>query len=103
MRTKFSGLAAVFAIAFAFMTALLNPAKTSANAIDDIGVDRFAHFGCSYVINSELQKQAKMSPFAATLTTIAIGAAKEQFIDSHFERGDFAADCAGAIFYEVKF
>lgn len=71
--------------------------------ISDIGVDRFAHFGVSYVINDELQRNCKMSPFAATLTTIAIGAAKEQFVDDHFDRGDFAADCAGALFYQVRF
>ena len=73
------------------------------DAVSDIGVDRFAHFGVSYVINDELQRNCKMSPFAATLTTIAIGAAKEQFVDDHFDRGDFAADCAGALFYQVHF
>lgn len=73
------------------------------DAISDVGTDRFAHFGVSYVINDQLQKNCHMKPFAAALTTIAIGAAKEQWIDDHFDRGDFAADCAGALFYEVRF
>lgn len=73
------------------------------DAIGNIGVDRCAHFAVSYVINDELQRNCRMSPFAATLTTIAIGAAKEQFVDDHFDRGDFAADCAGALFYQVHF
>lgn len=33
----------------------------------------------------------------------AIGAAKEAFIDDHFDRGDFAADCAGVLMYQVRF
>ena len=73
------------------------------DAVSDIGVDRFAHFGVSYVINNQLQRSCHMSPFTATLTTIAIGAAKEQFVDDHFDKGDFAADCAGALFYQVHF
>ena len=79
------------------------PAQANPAWADDIGVARFAHFGVSYVINNQLQRSCHMSPFAATLTTIAIGAAKEQFVDDHFDRGDFAADCAGALFYQVHF
>lgn len=86
---------------------LLAPTMGSAQAlntaIDDIGVDRCAHFAVSYVINDELQRNCRMKPFAAAMTTIAIGAAKEAFIDDHFDRGDFAADCAGTLFYEIKF
>ena len=41
--------------------------------------------------------------FWAATTTIAIGAAKEKWIDDHFDRGDFAADCAGVLMYQVKF
>lgn len=39
----------------------------------------------------------------AATTTLAIGAAKEAWIDDHFDRGDFAADCAGVLMYQVKF
>lgn len=39
----------------------------------------------------------------AATTTLAIGAAKEAWIDDHFDRGDFAADCAGVLVYQVKF
>lgn len=94
-----------FLAVFAALFFVVAPAQAQAldDTISDVGVDRFAHFGISYVINDQLQKQAKMGPFAATLTTIAIGAAKEQWADDHFDRGDFAADCAGALFYEVKF
>jgi hypothetical protein len=67
-----------------------------------IGVDRVAHFGVSYIINDQLQN-AGMSPFAATLTTIAIGAAKEKFIDNKWDQGDFAADCIGAMLVNVQF
>lgn len=70
---------------------------------DDIGIDKAAHFGLSYVINDQLQRNAGFNPFWGTLTTIAIGAAKEKWIDSHFDGGDFAADCAGALFYVARF
>lgn len=92
-----------FAIGLLAGSAMTVNASPAHEAYDNIGVDRFAHFGLSYVINDQLQRTCKMPPFAATLTTIAIGAAKEQWLDDHFDRGDFAADCAGALFYEVKF
>ena len=69
---------------------------------DKVGVDRAAHFAVSYIINDQLQKNAKMSPFAATLTTIAIGAAKEKFVDNKWDQGDFTADCLGAMVVNVK-
>lgn len=70
---------------------------------NDIGVDRFAHFGISYVINDQLKRNAGMNDFWAGFTTLAIGAAKEAWIDDHFDNGDFAADCAGVLFYQVHF
>lgn len=90
-------------IAAITLTLLSTAQIASASAADDIGTDRFAHFGISYAINDQLQKSARMSPFAATLTTIAIGAAKEALIDDHFDHGDFAADCAGALFVNIHF
>jgi hypothetical protein len=44
-----------------------------------------------------------MSPFAATLTTIAIGAAKEKWVDNKWDQGDFTADCLGAMVVNIKF
>lgn len=67
------------------------------------GVDSFAHFGMSYVINDQLKRNAGFNDFWAGVTTIAIGAAKERFIDDHWDSSDFAADCAGVLFYQVKF
>jgi hypothetical protein len=43
-----------------------------------------------------------MNKFWASVTTLAIGAAKEKFIDDHWDGGDFAADCAGVLFYQIK-
>ena len=68
-----------------------------------VGVDRVAHFACSYIINDQLQRSFKMSPFMATLTTIAIGAAKERWVDNKWDSGDFAADCLGAIVADIRF
>lgn len=82
---------------------LLLPATTEARIQDDIGIDKAAHFGLSYVISDQLQRNAGFNPFWGTLTTIAIGAAKEKLIDNHFDGGDFAADCAGALFYVARF
>ena len=91
----------------AFVLAMFIPATCSAQSvnetIDAIGVDRFAHAGLSYVINDQLHRNAHFNRFWATTTTLAIGAAKEAFIDDHFDRGDFAADCAGVFMYQVKF
>jgi hypothetical protein len=91
----------------AIVLAMFIPAWCSAQsvneAIDTIGVDRFAHAGLSYVINDQLHRNCHFNRFWAATTTLAIGAAKETFIDNHFDRGDFAADCAGVFMYQVKF
>ena len=39
----------------------------------------------------------------ATTTTLAIGFAKEKWIDDEFSTGDFVADCTGVLFYHIKF
>ena len=72
------------------------------DAQDSIGVDKFAHAACSYVICDQLQ-HAGMNRFWASATTLALGAVKEQWIDDHWDSGDFAADCAGVLMYEIKF
>ena len=87
--------------------AMLAPTMCSAQAVNDaigaVGVDRFAHMGVSYIINDQLRRNAHFNPFWAATATLAIGAAKEAFIDDHFDRGDFAADCAGVLMYQVRF
>ena len=96
----------------AFITAvvalmMIAPTMCSAQAIDDeintVGVDRFAHAGMSYIINDQLHRNCHFNRLWAATTTIAIGAAKEAWVDDHFDRGDFAADCAGVLMYQVKF
>lgn len=93
-------------LAAAAALATLAPTMCSAQAlnaaIDDIGVDRFAHAGCSYIIADQLRR-AGMNRFWASATTLAIGAAKEQWMDDHFDRGDFAADCAGVLMWQIRF
>ena len=86
------------------LTALSVPAMAAEhNLADSVGVDRFAHFGISYVINDQLKRNAGFNDFWAAATTLAIGAAKEKWIDKQWDNGDFAADCAGVLFYQIKF
>lgn len=85
------------------MTALPIGTASANGLVDSVGVDRFAHFGISYVINDQLKRNAGFNDFWAGVTTLAIGAAKEKFIDDHWDNGDFAADCAGVLFYQVRF
>ena len=94
-------------IAAAAALTLLAPTMCSAqsvnDAIDTVGVDRFAHAGVSYIINDQLRRNAHFNPFWAATATLAIGAAKEAWIDDHFDRGDFAADAAGVLMYQIRF
>ena len=94
-------------IAAAAALTMIAPTVCSAQTIDDaistVGVDKFAHAGISYVINDQLHRNCHFNRFWAATTTIAIGAAKEALVDDHFDRGDFAADCAGVLMYQVKF
>lgn len=70
---------------------------------DKIGVDRAAHFAVSYIINDQLQKNCGMNKFWGTATTIAIGAAKEKWVDNKWDGGDFTADCLGAMVVNITF
>lgn len=94
-------------LAAAAALAILAPTMCSAQSVNDaistVGVDRFAHAGISYIINDQLQRNAHFNRFWAAATTLAIGAAKEAWIDDHFDRGDFAADAAGVLMYQVRF
>ena len=78
------------------------PAQANPAWVDDIGVDRFAHYGCSYVAAETLHR-AGMNRFWAGVTTLALGAAKEAWMDDRFDRGDFAADAAGVLTWEIHF
>ena len=94
-------------LAAAAALAMLAPTMCSAQAVNDaigaVGVDRFAHAGVSYIINDQLHRNCHFNRFWAATATLAIGAAKEAWIDDHFDRGDFAADCAGVLMYQVRF
>ena len=95
------------AILAAAALAMIAPAMCSAQAVNDaigaVGVDRFAHMGVSYIINDQLHRSCHFNRFWSAATTLAIGAAKEAWIDDHFDRGDFAADAAGVLLYQVRF
>ena len=73
------------------------------NIQSEIGEDKFAHAGVSYIICDQLHRNAGMNKFWSAVTTIAIGAAKEKWIDNKWDGGDFTADCAGVLFYQIKF
>lgn len=93
-------------IVAALLMSVFNTSVSAASAkdvVDTIGVDRFAHAGVSYIINDQLHRNCHFNRFWAGFTTLAIGAAKEQWLDDHFDRGDFAADAAGVLMYQVRF
>lgn len=69
----------------------------------EIGEDKFAHAGMSYIVCDQLQRNAGFNPFWAGFTTLAIGFAKEKLIDNHFDAGDMIADTVGVWMYQVKF
>lgn len=73
------------------------------NIQDDVGVDRFAHAGISYIVCDQLKRNAGFNDFWAAITTLALGAAKEKWVDNEWDSGDFAADCAGVLMYQIKF
>lgn len=95
---------ALLAMIFTVLMLLSMPVLAAErNIADSVGVDRFAHFGISYVINDQLKRNAGFNDFWAAATTLAIGVAKEKWIDKQWDNGDFAADCAGVLFYQIKF
>jgi hypothetical protein len=91
------------AAALAMLAPTLCSAQSVNDAIDTVGVDRVAHAGVSYIINDQLHRSCHFNRFWSAATTLAIGAAKEAWVDDHFDRGDFAADCAGVLMYHVEF
>lgn len=79
---------------------MLSISVASANSIhdiqDDIGVDKFAHFGIGYVVSNELQ-HAGMSKFEAMVTVAFLAYAKEKWIDDEFSKSDITATVLGGI------
>ena len=82
------------------MLLIMLPAVSHASGIE---TDKAAHFGCSYVINDQLHRYTNWTPLQRFIAVAAVGAIKEGLIDDHWDGRDFAADCAGALVYEVKF
>ena len=78
-------------------------ASTWYNIQPEIGEDKFAHAGMSYIICDQLHRNAGMNKFWSAVTTIAIGAAKEKWIDNRWDGGDFTADCIGVMLYHIEF
>ena len=99
MKKKFLSIIMIMAIA---VVALGNVCMAQPLQ-DRIGTDKAAHFAVSYLLNDTLYRYTKMTQLERFLTVAAIGAAKEKFVDSHFDKGDFAADMLGAICYEIRF
>ena len=91
------------AVALTMLAPTMCSAQAVNDAIDTVGVDRFAHAGMSYIINDQLHRNCHFNRFWSAATTLAIGAAKEAWIDDHFDRGDFAADAAGVLMYQIRF
>ena len=92
----------LFAAVVAAMILLPVPCGANHRLVDSVGVDRVAHAGISYLICDQLKRNAEMNDFWAATTTLAIGALKE-WSDGHWDSGDFAADCAGVLLYQVRF
>ena len=85
-------------IAVLLSAAFLFPSITYA-----MPTDKAAHFGVSYMLSDQLKRHTKMTTLERIGTVLLVGYAKEQWIDSKFDKRDFAADMAGVLFYEVTF
>ena len=79
---------------------ILSISVASANSLrdiqDDIGVDKFAHFGIGYVVSNELQ-HAGMSKFEAMVTVAFLSYAKEKWVDDEFSKSDITATVLGSV------
>lgn len=79
---------------------ILSISVASANSLhdiqDDIGVDKFAHFGIGYVVSNELQ-HAGMSKFEAMATVAFLAYAKEKWMDDEFSKSDITATVLGGV------
>lgn len=83
-----------------FCALFLCTSNVNANKIhdiqDNIGTDKFAHFGIGYVVSNELQ-HAGMSKFEAMATVAFLAYAKEKWADDEFSKSDITATVLGSI------
>lgn len=63
---------------------------------DNIGTDKFAHFGVGYIVSNELQ-HAGMSKLEAVATVAFIAFAKEKWMDDTFSKSDIGATVLGGV------
>ena len=70
---------------------------------DSIPTDKAIHFMAGYIIQDQLQRNAKCSPIEAFLITSAIAWAKEKFVDDNVDNDDAYATMAGSLFYQINF
>lgn len=70
---------------------------------DNVDVDKITYVSVNYIINDTLHRYTHMNALERVLTVTAIGATKELWVDNDWSNGDFAADCAGILVYEVRF
>lgn len=70
---------------------------------DNIGEDKFAHAGVSYIVCDQLHRNAGFNDFWAAFTTLALGYAKEKLIDKDYDGGDMMANGIGVLMYQIKF
>lgn len=79
-------------------------AETGLHKIEDeIGIDKFAHFGAGYFIADQLKRNTKMTPLERWCTVAAIAYAKERLVDDTIDKRDIAATVLGGTMYEVHF
>lgn len=89
-------------IFIAIVILLLLAGKSYASPFEYVETDKVAHAAVSYVICDELQRHG-MNAFWAATTSIALGAAKEKFIDNKWDPHDFTADCMGVMLCRARF
>ena len=82
---------------------ILLASNVKASSLEDIPVDKVAHFGAGYIIQDQLERNAGMGKLEAFLTTTAIAWAKEKYLDKNVDNDDAYATMAGALFYQVEF
>lgn len=70
---------------------------------DNIGVDKFAHIGASYIVQDQLQRNCGFSTLEALAAVALLAYAKEKYVDDDFSKSDIAATAIGGLIYQIKF
>lgn len=79
-------------------------AETELHKIEDeIGVDKFAHFGAGYFINDQLKRNTHLTAIERVAIVYGLAYAKERWVDPTFDHSDINATVLGAAVYEFKF